>query len=265
METEIQKTKKDDLFKVDPRNIIIDEDFNVRKDYGDMEELCQSVIANGVIEPVICAKVRGEDKYLLTDGFRRMRAVLMAIERGHDIAFVKVVPATGNMEDRILQMIITGTGKKPLTMLEEGDAYKRLVAYEYEPKEIAKKLGKSTAHVYNLLKLADTPNKVKKMIETDKITATTVVQLMRNVKTADDLINVVEKAVADANIGVADGKTRKATAKNVAGLKSPIQKLKEAYGIAEENGATKLDFLAELINELTKKESTAETVAKLFK
>lgn len=256
--TEIRDSKKTDLMLVDPRNIIIDEDFNVRKDYGDMDELTKSIMENGMIEPIICAKVRKEDKYMLTDGFRRMRAVMAAIEKGCEIPFVKVIIASGTMEDRILQMVITGTGKKPLTVLEEAEAYKRLVAHSFEAKEIASKTGKSVAHVYNMLKLADAPMKVKKMIEKNEITATTVMQLIRNVKTTDELLEVIENAANEANTGVTDGKVKKVTTKNVATLKSPMQKLKEAYEICES------EKLAELIAALASKTSTGKSIAKLF-
>ena len=262
---EIKDTKKTDIMLVDPRNIVINEDFNVRKDYGNIEELMAQIIAVGQLEPVLATKVRGEDKYTLTEGFRRMRAITKAIELGHDIPFVKVLPSAGNIEDRIFAMVISGVSKKALTVLEEGEAYKRLVSYSYTPKDIAGKIGKSVAHIYNVLKLADAPKSVKNAIENNEIAGTTVMHLLRNVKNTDDLIKVVEDAVADANkTETKAGTKRKATVRNVSSIKTPIQKLSEAVVIATKNKAANLQTLINLVDTLSNKEMGATDIAKLF-
>ena len=96
-------------------------------------------------------------------------------------------------------MVITGIGKKPLNSVEEAEAYKRLKAYGYEVKEIAKRVGKSLPHIYNLLKIADLPQEVKKRIINDEISGNTVLQIFKDAKTADDLIAAVDNAVNAAN------------------------------------------------------------------
>lgn len=261
METEVKDTKRTDLMLVDPRNIIIQDDFNVRKDFGDIEGLMHSLIENGQLEPITGTKVRGEDKYILTDGNRRMQAILLAIEKGFEFPTVKLINGSANIEDRIFAMVITGVDKKPLTPLEEGEAYKRLVAYTYEPKEIAKRVGKSVAHIYNMLTLSDAPKEVKNAIEKNEISGTTVVQLMREVKTPTELVETVQNAVTDAK---KDGGTKKATAKNVTKLKSAVQKLNEAYAIAEQKNGLQMELLYSLICEMNKKDSTPESIANLF-
>ena len=74
---------------------------------------------------------------------KHAEAMLKAIEKGHEIAHVKAIVSTGKIEDRILAMVITGIGKKPLNNLEEGEAYKRLKEHGLDVKEIALKVGKS--------------------------------------------------------------------------------------------------------------------------
>lgn len=261
--TEINASKKSDLISVDPRNIIIEEGFNVRKDMGDIEELMNQIIALGQLEPVRGVKKRGTEQYVLTDGHRRMAAITMARDRGHDIPYVKLIPTSENMEDRIFAMVVTGMGKKALNVLEEGEAYKRLIGYQYTAKDIAAKIGKSMAHIYNVLKLADAPKAVKNFIEKNEISATTVMTLVREVKDPAELVTVVENAVTEAKKG---GGTKKATVKHtsVERVKTPLQKLAEAYEIAEKNKAKHLELLFEVINTLNKKESTAKQVAKLF-
>lgn len=271
MET-LNKTKKTDLMLIDPRNIIVDESFNVREDYGDIDGLAKSIVEVGLIEPIIVAKQRGTDQYLLTDGFRRMRAILKAIENGNQIPYVKAIIASGNMEDRIFAMIITGTGKKPLNNLEEGEAYKRLKAYGYEVKDIAAKVGKSLPHIYNMLKLADVPQKVKKYILDGDISGNTVVSLLKDVKTTDDLLRVVEEAVLaseieheeDTKAGKTSKKKKKATARHT-GVLTPMKKLEAALDIAMEKGYDNIQLLHDLVTKLGIKESKPEQIAKLFK
>ena len=271
-EMETLKTKKTDLMLIDPRNIIIEDNFNVRSDYGDIDELAKSIVEVGQLEPIMVAKQRGTEQYILTDGHRRMKAILKAIEQGHSIQYVKAIIATGNMEDRIFAMVITGIGKKPLNNLEEGEAYKRLKAYGYENKDIAAKVGKSLQHIYNMLKLADTPQQVKKYIINGDISGNTVVSLLKDVKTAEDLLRVVEEAVLASEIeheeetkaGKTPTKKKKATARHT-GVLTPIKKLEMALDIAVDKGYENMQLLHEIVTKLGVKESKPEQIAKLFK
>ncbi len=263
--SEILETKRSDLFKIDPRNIIIDEDFNVRKDYGDIEWLTNNIIEMGMLDPIKVAKIRGTDQYTLTDGFRRMRAVLKAIEKGHEIPYVRAEVTSGNMEDRLLAMLITGIGKKVLNNLEEGEAYKQLIAYEYDVKDIVRKVNKSTAHVYNMLKLADAPMAVKKHIIAGRISGNTVVTLINANKDVDSLINAVNDTLASAGVEelVTNGKVKKATARHT-GILSPVKKLEKALEIAMEKEYSNVKLLHELLSKLNNKDIKPESIAKLF-
>ncbi len=271
-EMETLKTKKTDLMLIDPRNIVIEDEFNVRSDYGNIDELAKSIVEVGQLEPIMVAKQRGTDQYILTDGHRRMKAILKAIENGNSIQYVKAIVTSGNMEDRIFAMVITGIGKKPLNNLEEGEAYKRLKAYGYEVKDIAAKVGKSLPHIYNMLKLADVPQQVKKHIIKGDISGNTVVSLLKDVKTADDLLKAVEEAVLnseieheeDAKAGKKTAKKKKATARHT-GVMTPMKKLDAALDIAVEKGYENIQLLHDLVTKLGVKESKPEQIAKLFK
>ena len=61
-ETETLKTKKTDLMMIDPRNIIVDESFNVRSDYGNIDELSKSIVEVGQLEPIMVAEQRGTER-----------------------------------------------------------------------------------------------------------------------------------------------------------------------------------------------------------
>ena len=47
---ELNATKRTDLFLIDPRNIVVMDGFNVRRDF-DLNELKEQIKANGVLNP----------------------------------------------------------------------------------------------------------------------------------------------------------------------------------------------------------------------
>jgi ParB family chromosome partitioning protein len=274
--TEINKTKRKDILQVDPRNLVTEEGFNARVDMGDIEALKDSIVESGLEVPLKACKKRGTDSYTVVDGHRRLMAIMMAIEQGHDIKYVDVISTSTNIEERTISMIITGTGQKPLTEMETAEAISRLVKFGYSPEEISKKIGKAIASVYNLITLSSTPKRVKNMVHDGLISGTTVVQIVREVKDdsgevdAEKLLETAEKAVADAKAEAdATGKKqKKATAKNVKSLKakSPQQKLVEVQEALEKEGAkgSKVQLLSAL-NEALKAKASVEELIQLFK
>jgi ParB family chromosome partitioning protein len=265
---DVLKTKRTDIMLVDPRNIVVRDGFNVRKDLGDIEALAQSIIETGLQVPLKAKKNYGQETYDLVDGHRRMAAIKLAIELGADIPYVEVIPFKGNEEDQVFAMIITGTGQKPLNDIEQAEAIKRLTNFSYQPDEIAKKIGKSIASVYNLISLAGVPKKIKNLVSDGFISGGTVVQIIRQIKDESEQVRVVEQAIADAQKGVVDGdKPKKATAKNVTGLtqKAPFQKLKELSELLAEKGVEneKTELLNKLLSKI--KESSVESLVKYFK
>lgn len=259
---ETLKTKRTDILNVDPRNIIIEEGFNVEGRTDDKEkirELMLSILGVGQLEPLMGFKVKGEDKYILTDGHRRMAAVNMAIAEGNEIPYVKLLPSSGNLEDRLFALVITGIGKEPLSPIGEGETYKKLINLGYNAKEISEKVGKSLPHVYNMLKLADAPKAVKNSILKNEISSTTVMQMLRTVKNSEDLVQTVNNAVQTVKEKTGDSnKPVKVTAKDFVKLKTPIQKLTEALQKSDNEKGS--DFLTSLINELNNKQSTPESI-----
>lgn len=48
---ETNATKRTDIFQIDPRNIVVMDDFNARRDF-DLEELKEQIKAKGVLNPI---------------------------------------------------------------------------------------------------------------------------------------------------------------------------------------------------------------------
>lgn len=92
---ETNKTKNTDLFLIDPRNIVVVDGFNVRRDF-DLDELKEQIKAKGVLNPLTVIAFKddeGNEKYKLVDGERRYRATMLAISEGADIPYVRAMKA----------------------------------------------------------------------------------------------------------------------------------------------------------------------------
>lgn len=269
-------TKRTDLMLVDPRNCTVEEGFNVREDYGDIKGLAKSVVELGVVEPIVGYKVRNEDRYIMTDGHRRLTAVMLAFtlhakgEPGfEDISKIERIPmrtASADPKERLYIMAVTGEKKKSLTDMEKAKMYARLIEYgKAEGKsrgdvinDIKARLGVSKATVYNILKLNELPEEIQARISKGEISGSTVNTIIREVKDEAEQIKVVNEAVLAAQ-AITDGGKKKATASHVKGLKakSPMQRLKEVAAKLESNGVnnSRAKLLAELIDALENKRS----------
>ena len=287
-EIETLKSSRTDLMQVDPHNITVEEGFNVRQDYGDIEGLAHSVVQLGVIDPVKGYKVRGEDRYVIIEGHRRLKAVLLAHDlhikrtKGFEdiskIARIFLTTSTGDMEERLYIMGATGEKKKNLNDLERAELYKRLIEHGKEKgkkrseviREIVSKLGVSQPTVYNILLLNEIHPDIRDFVASNQISGGAVIAIINAEKDLEKQKELVLEAIYDAEdkSKASGGKVKvKATAANVKGLKpkSPLQMLKEASNnLANSktvNSKTKLlDELIEAINTKT----TLEEMVQLF-
>lgn len=203
---DLNKTQKKDVLMIDPRVLIIDEGFNTRQDFGDLNELADSIIENGVKRPL--SGYKKGDNYVVIDGERRLRATMIAIGRGFDIARIPFfTERPKSLQERTLDIIITNDGK-PLTSLELGETYKRLINFGLSIPEIAKKTGKTYKHIADLIGVADSPENVKDMIKSGQVSATLVAEVNAKTKDIDKTESVLITATAKAN-------GKKVTKKNV--------------------------------------------------
>lgn len=235
-------SKRTDLMLVDPRNIVVEEGFNERSEdnYGDIEGLAKNIVANGVIDAIFGFKVRNEDRFVMTEGHRRLRATLLALKHHaegkpgfEDISKIERIPmrpSSSNIKERLYIMANTGSGNKvPLTDMEKSRLYNRVLEVELESgakrgeavKAIIARLGISQATFYNTLGLNDLPEQIKSRIIANEISGSTVTSIVRELKDPEQQVKAVELAVANAKAAVAGtNKKAKATVKNVKGSKN---------------------------------------------
>lgn len=194
---EVNKAQHRNLLYIDPRSLEIEEGFNTRIDYGNIEELRDSIIENGVKIPLRGCRKKGHDKYIIMDGHRRHRAVMMAIKEGHNIARIPfLLEEKKSREERLFELLLSNDGK-PLTSLELGETYKRLKNYGYNATEISKKVGKSITHVIDMIGVADSEKEVKDSINKGIISATLVSETKKKFDDKQEADKAILKAIKE--------------------------------------------------------------------
>lgn len=259
--------QRGDFFKVSLSAIVVEEGFNVRKDMGDLDVLAKSIAKIGQQVPIIACKVRGEDKFKLTSGHRRLAAIQLANkEYGAGITQVNVMSSSADEKGRVLTMLLDGEGAKKLTTAELASGFARLKEMGMRPDEIGESVGISVPQVYNILAVNKAPEAIQKMIEKGDISIALVNEIQRATKNEDEQVSLATEAVESAKKEeTATGKKKVATAKNSSIIKvsADIAKLEAAIALADPTLA-KVAVLKAIVNKL-KSKASAEEIAKLLK
>ena len=141
---ETNKTTKTDIYKIDPRNIVVEDGFNSREDFGDIDTLAKQIEENGILNPISVVPFKdesGNEKYRLIDGERRYRAVMSLLDRGVTIDRIPALfqPKSADQKALLVQQIIRNEGKG-FNEMELAIAYKKLLDEGMTKEEIAEKI-----------------------------------------------------------------------------------------------------------------------------
>lgn len=217
MET-INITKRTDIYSVDPRNVVVIDNFNVRRDFA-IDELKEQIKLQGVLNPITVVPFKdenGDEKYRLVDGERRLRATLAAISEGADIKRIKAIflPRNTKEEDLLIEQMMRNEGKN-FTEYEQALMFQRFRdKFGYTQTEIASKFGKSATFVGRCLSLLELAPEIQDKLESGEISTGAVrqiVELNKDDETAQ--VTAVQDAIDDAK---SKGKST-ATSKNISG------------------------------------------------
>mgnify|MGYP000052233011 CR=1 FL=1 len=197
-----------------------------------LEELAESIKAQGLVQPVVIRPLAREGHYELIAGERRWRAT--------QLAGLKTIPAIVRQiedESALALALIENIQREDLNPLEEALAIKRLIdEFELTHAEAAHAVGRSRAAVSNLLRLLELDGVVRQLIEKHQI----------DMGHARALLTLESKdQVRVAHEIVAKGLSVRQTEQLVRGLKAPKGSKKTA------NGAAKSPDLERLEQELT--------------
>ena len=131
-------------------------------DDGRLEELAQSIRANGVIQPIVVRRVEATDhgaegRYEIVAGERRWRASQRA-------GLLKVPVSVRDVpDDKLLEVaLIENIQREDLNPIEEAQAYRRLTdELQLSQETIAAQVGKDRATIANYMRLLRLPAEVR--------------------------------------------------------------------------------------------------------
>ena len=130
-----------------------------------LNELAQSITANGIVQPVIVRK-KGA-KYQIVAGERRWRAAQRAGLRRIPVVVREV------SDDKLLELaLVENIQRQELNAIEEARAFRKLIDNIGLTQEmISERIGKERTLIATSLRLLRLPSEVLKLIEDEKLTA----------------------------------------------------------------------------------------------
>lgn len=154
-----------------------------------IEELAQSIRANGIIQPLIVRKLG--DKYELIAGERRLRAARVAALESVPVVVQELA------EDRVLEVaLIENIQREDLNAMELAFAYDRLnreLGLSHD--EIGRRTGKDRSSIANTIRLLKLPPPVQQLLSENRLSMGQARALL-GLPDETSQIALAEKAVA---------------------------------------------------------------------
>ena len=153
-------TNKIDISKIYPNKK------QPRKNFEEKEitELSESIKNQGLIQPIVVRETSG-GMYEIIAGERRWRACQLA--GLHSVSCVVMSVDEKNVYELAL---IENIQRENLNVIEEAKAYKNLIELNgLKNEELSKKIGKSSSHISNLIRILDLDDEIHQMIIDGKI------------------------------------------------------------------------------------------------
>lgn len=214
-------------FAVDPRALEVEEGFNARPLNPDHVNEMALAQRNGAVFPPL--EVRVEDGHIfIVDGHHRHAASMQNIAAGFDIKSLDVRHFRGNDADRVAHMITSASGL-PLTPLQLGVQYRKLIGYGWTEPQIANRRGKSVQHVKDMIQLAEANSDVHQLVNAGQISGTAALKAVK--QHGSKAGAVIQEGLEQARAEGKEKVTPKALARNSAPRK-PADKLIVAWLVA---------------------------------
>ena len=150
------------MLKPNPKQPRID--FNQKQ----LDELCDSIKQNGILQPIIVEQVEGKDnEFYIIAGERRTRAAKMA-----GLDKVPVQLRKFDEQQKLEYALIENIQRADLNPIEEATAYYNLVQMgDLTQDEVAKRVGKNRSTVANSIRLLKLPEDIKKSLINGQISS----------------------------------------------------------------------------------------------
>ncbi len=185
-----------------------------RKNFEEKEikELSDSIKNQGLIQPIVVRET-SNNTYEIIAGERRWRACQMAGLHSVNCIVMNVE------EDSVYELaLIENIQRENLNVVEEAKAYKKIIQINgIKNEDLSKKIGKSSSHISNLIRILELDDEIHQMIIVGKIT-------MGHARALIGVPNAVEKAkeIFEKKLSVRD--VEKSTSKHKQIRKKRLEK-----------------------------------------
>jgi len=132
-------------------------------DEGKLDELAQSISANGVVQPLIVRPK--QDRFELIAGERRWRAAQRA-------GLTRIPAIVRNVsDDKVLELaLIENIQREDLNPIEEARAYRNLIDTVGLTQEVvAERVGRDRSYVTNFLRLLRLPDDLQELVQSGRL------------------------------------------------------------------------------------------------
>ncbi len=130
-----------------------------------LEDLTHSIREHGVLQPLLVRRVG--DHYELIAGERRLRAA-----QNTELKQLPVIVMDASDREALELALIENLQREDLNLIEEAEGYRALGdKFKMTQEQIAQRVGKGRATVANALRLLDLPDKVKRLITENQLSA----------------------------------------------------------------------------------------------
>lgn len=192
------------LLKIPFSSLFAPEALNIRVEYGDIQELADSIRESGLQLPLtVIESPDRPDIYQVVDGFRRMRALSVLNQSGNLPELIPVLVRDLTDTER-LYLQCTGNSGANLSILELAELCRQLEDAGEDLDTIARKTGKTRAYIDKVINLSYAPESVKAEIKAGIVSGSQVLKAMdaetfhgieSTIQQAKDIINDSEKPV----------------------------------------------------------------------
>lgn len=130
-----------------------------------LDELTQSIVANGIVQPIVVRKVGG--RFQIVAGERRWRAAQRAGLRKVPVTY-KVVS-----DEKLLELaLIENIQRQELNPIEEARAFRKLIdTIGLTQEQVSERVGKERTLIATSLRLLKLPDDIQKLIEEGRLSA----------------------------------------------------------------------------------------------
>ena len=242
---EANATKRTDLFWIDPRNIDIQDGFNVRREF-DLDELKEQIKAQGVLNPITVIPYK-------VDGERRFRATMLAISEGAEIPYIKALKAPKDAKPEVLyiEQMMRNEGKK-FTEYECAIMFQRFKdEFGYSQVQIADKFKKSPAFISKCLSLLDLPSELQEKIVSGQLSVKAAREIAGSYGTEQEQVKAARSAVKSAQSegrSIATNKEVLNALKTSKEAKQVADALRTLWAYMDGDNVIDIDMMAKLLD-----------------